>query len=103
MAGTLNAAYKINFPNLASAPVKFDFTAVTPVGNFHLYFWWNNTTSLWVSWVVMPDGTIRNLGIYPNAINWKEFTNFSLYVGFTNNSIGFLDLPNVNMVILSWL
>lgn len=92
--------YQINFPNF-DATVTPNITFNSKVGSdlFSFTFRFN---VIWRGWCTMPDGSIRQLGIIPNVLNWSRFQDWSLMFLFSGQSIGQLDLINSTMVVLQW-
>jgi len=89
-------------PELGEDPQAFKFQVKTNDGTFELSYRWDTIRELWLLYVTLPDGTIRQAGIFPNDISWTPWSDFGFYVEANSNGIGQNDLLNVNQYIVVW-
>lgn len=80
---------------------NFKFEALSEFGTFTFNFKWFN--SRWNLWVTLPDGTIREAGVYPNVINWTGNTDYGLVFQTSLDVIDYASLNLVEIYLLKWL
>lgn len=88
--------YQIVMPAFNSTIQKFKFSSKVGKITVGFEFQWFNDK--WNCWVTLPTGEIRHVGIYPNILNWKGFTDYQIYVQYNKNDvIAFNDLPSITL------
>ena len=97
MIRTPSKAWKVSFPELPADPFNFTFTTTLPQGQFLFKFMWFN--DVWNMWITLPTGEIRQVGMYPNSVNWTGFIDYYVQMVTTLDSIGQNDLSSVTMMV----
>lgn len=67
---------KIGYP-IDSVLPHFTFSVFDTDGVFSFEFHYFNAG--WNCWVTLPDGTVRQAGVYPNVISWSGYLDYGLY------------------------
>lgn len=91
---------RVSFPN-TEIQENFKFDAVTEAGTFTLNFRWFNNR--WNLWVTLPDGTIREAGVYPNIVSWTGSTDYGLVIKTSLADIDYNSLTLTEILIITWL
>lgn len=91
---------RVNIPNIEIQD-NFKFDAISEAGTFTFNFKWFNDR--WNLWVTLPDGTIREAGVYPNVTSWTGSTDYGLHFQTTLGEINYSSLNLVEIYILTWL
>ena len=86
MANTIKAASKVNWPT-SEPQENFSFSVNDTSGIFEFKFKWLNNR--WNCWVTLPDGSVRQAGVYPNVASWTGFLDYGL--------VFITDLQNINL------
>lgn len=80
---------------------NFEFDVMSSNGNFNLHFKWLNDR--WNLWVTLPDGEVRQAGVYPGVISWTGFPDYGLIFKSNDiNSINFSSLFLTEAYIITW-
>jgi len=90
--------YEIAMPEIDEDTYQFSISVVLPTTTMECVFRWLN--SVWNLFVTFPDGSIREAGVYPNAISWKGFSDYWIVFTTDYTSIGRLDIGAIKMFIL---
>ena len=93
------AAEALNFPDIDLVE-NFQFDCTTSYGNFNFLFKWMN--GRWNSWVTLPDGTIRQAGVYPNVISWTGHTDYGIVFVTDLTAIDYSSLFLTELKLLKW-
>lgn len=99
MTNTIKSASKVNWPN-SEPQENFIFSVNDTAGTFDFKFKWLN--GRWNCWVTLPDGTVRQAGVYPNVISWSGFLDFGLVFVTDLQKINFDQLYLTEVYILKW-
>lgn len=92
---------KIPFPEMESLVENFSFDCVCTPGSFTLHFKWLN--GRWNLWVTLPDGTVREAGVYPNVISWTGCTDYGLEIKNSLSEIDFNSLLLLEIHLIKWV
>jgi hypothetical protein len=99
----VNNIYEIQIPNFDSTTTRnFNFNARLGNNLFTFYFIYNTSVSRWSGWVVLPDLSIRLIGVIPMLLNWSRYIDYSLFFNFNGQNIELSDLVNSTIVLLEW-
>ena len=98
----IDVAYMISLPDIGTDPFSFSYNVKTPSGNFNLRYRWNTENLTWAVFITMPDGSVRQSGIFPNNVNWTAYPDFGFATLSDQASIGQNDLLNVQHYIIVW-
>lgn len=90
----------VEFPDIEISD-NFKFNALAEAGTFTFHFKWFNNR--WNLWVTLPDGTIREAGVYPNLVSWTGNTDYGLYFQTNLAEIDKSSLNLTEIYILTWL
>ena len=66
--------YEVAMPVIDEETYQFSVDVTLAAENITLVFKWLN--DVWNLFVTFSDGTVREAGVYPNAVNWKGFTDY---------------------------
>jgi len=103
MAKSIQTAYRLSMPDvIGENPQAFKFQAKTGHGTFGFGYRWDTIREIWLLYVTLPSGVIRQAGIFPNDISWTPWDDFGFYVESNADSIGQNDLNKINQYILVW-
>lgn len=91
---------QVTFPEIEIVD-NFTFDALSEAGTFSFNFKWFNNR--WNLWVTLPDGTVREAGVYPNVINWTGNTDYGLVFGTNLDTINYNSINLVEIFIITWL
>jgi hypothetical protein len=95
--------YEITIPSFDSSTTKnFSFNSSVGGNLFSFRFLYDNVAERWSSWVTMPDGTIRLLGVIPSVMNWSRYMDYSIMFAFSGQNIGLGDLINASILVIEW-
>lgn len=89
----------IPFPE-AEITENFEFEAATDTGTFKFIFKWFNKR--WNCWCTLPDGTVRQAGVYPNVISWTGFTDYGLAFVTSLSEIDYKSLLLSELCLIQW-
>lgn len=96
---TIKQAETISFPD--TDPVEnFTFEATTTAGALSFLFKWINDA--WSCWVTLPDGTVRQAGVYPNVISWTGCSDYGLVFITDLETISFSSLFSTTLNLITW-
>ena len=90
--------YEIALPLIDEDTYQFSISVILPSATFECVFRWLN--SVWVLFVTFPDGSIREAGVYPNVVSWKDFPDYQVVFTTDYTSIGRLDIGAIKMFML---
>lgn len=99
MAKEIKSASKVNWPN-TEPKENFLFTVNDTAGTFEFKFKWLNNR--WYCWVTLPDGSVRQAGVFPGVINWTGFLDYGLVFVTDLTQIKFDQLYMTEVYILKW-
>lgn len=99
MAKQIKTASKVNWPNTEPRE-NFSFTVTDNAGNFEFKFKWFN--DCWNCWCTLPDGTVRQAGVFPGVVNWSGALDFGLVFVTDLKKINFDQLYMTEVYILKW-
>jgi hypothetical protein len=94
--------YSISIPIVDTDTVNFSFNTKVPEGTFYLQMKWNKFKNAWTGYATIPDGSIRQFGIWPNVTSWSSFLDYGVRIDTTLASIGLNDISNVKLMLLIW-
>jgi hypothetical protein len=83
-----------------SGKTKINFDCSVGAGTFSLYLTWDGV--LWTGYAVLPDQSIREVGVKPKVDNWSRYTDYSImfFPSSDISSIGYSDLATTSIYIL---
>lgn len=90
---------KIDWPNFELVD-NFEFDTISISGNFKFHFRWLN--GRWNLWVTIPDGTVREAGVYPGVVSWSGFNDYGLLVKSNLAEIDKSSLTLAEIYIITW-
>lgn len=79
---------------------NFSFDTMSEDGTFTFEFKWLNER--WNCWVTLPDGTVKQAGVYPNVISWSGSLDYGLVFSTNLTEINFNSLFLTSLYILKW-
>jgi hypothetical protein len=97
MIQTPSKAYRVSFPELSPDPFNFTFTSTLPFGEVGFKFMW--FLDVWNIWLTLPTWEIRQMGGYPNAVDWTGFADYYAQLVTTLDVIGQNDLSKVTLMV----
>lgn len=90
---------QVEWPN--ETPLEnFQFTAIDDDGEFIFKF--KLLSGRWHCWVTLPNGTVREAGVYPNVINWTGAGDYGLVFLTSLKEITKDTLYLTEMDIIKW-
>lgn len=95
----IKEAYLCPWPSV-EIQENFKFNVAVPQGTIELAFKWINDR--WNCWVTLPDGTVRQAGIYPNVTSWSGFLDYGFYVKSDMQQIDFNSLFLCEVYFIVW-
>lgn len=96
----ISSAYQVAWPD-TNVLENFYFESVTPDGTFIFEFKW--IEERWRCWVTTPEGEVRQIGIYPNALSGEGFLDYGFDLRTDQATIDFNSLFKTELYILKWL
>jgi hypothetical protein len=99
---TIQTAYLIALPDIGLNPAVFSFLVNTQSGVFELTYRWDVIAENWLLYVTLPDGSVRQAGVYPNTMSWTGYLDFGFYIQSDLANIGQNDLPNTAQYLVVW-
>lgn len=97
---TIKQVEQIEFPETEPRE-NFEFECVATSGTFTFHFKWINNS--WSVWVTLPDGSVRQAGVYPNVINWTGYSDYGLVFITDLEQIDYSSLFNTSLQLITWL
>jgi hypothetical protein len=97
MIRTPTAAFRVSFPELSADPFNFTFTTTLPFGTVAFKFMWFN--EVWNIWLTLPTGEIRQMGGFPNSVDWTGFDDYYAQLVTMLDSIGQNDLSKTTLMV----
>jgi hypothetical protein len=94
----IEKVFEINFPNTAELNFRFSSNVDNKV--FYFYFHWFNLQ--WQGWAKIDILPIRYIGMYPLVPSWWAFMDYSIFIKFSGEKIGILDLPDCKIEVIKW-
>jgi hypothetical protein len=94
-------AYIVAPPSLTSGVTNITFNTLIGGATFVFYMTWDGL--LWRGYVVLPDASIRDIGVYPNVENWSRYQDYSLIFSYDADSIGYSDLTLSTIYVIDKL
>lgn len=98
--GIIKQKERIPFPS-GDVSENFSFSCSAQGGAFTFHFKWFNDR--WNLWVTMPDGSVRQAGVYPGVTSWSEFDDYGLVFETVMESIDYNSLFLTEMYLITWL
>lgn len=89
----------IQWPNFELVE-NFQFDAITSAGTITLQFKWLNDR--WNLWVTLPDGTVREAGVYPGVLSWSGFNDYGLLFKSNVAEIDYSSLLLTEVYFIVW-
>lgn len=96
---TIKQVENVSFPD-ADTQENFEFEALCESGTFTFHFKWINES--WSVWVTLPDGTVRQAGVYSNVINWTGNSDYGLVFVTELETIDFNSLFSTSLYLITW-
>lgn len=90
----------VPFPDINEPVENFSFDCVCTAGTFSFHFKWLNDR--WNVWVTLPNGEVREAGVYPNVISWTGFTDYGLVFKSSLKAIDFKSLLLAEITLIKW-
>ena len=97
---TVSKTELIPFPNVEPQE-NFTFDCAADAGIFTFHFKWLNDR--WNLWVTLPDESVRQAGTEPGVVSWSEFHDYGLVFKTDAKTIGFKELFQTEMHLITWL
>lgn len=79
---------------------NFSFDTTHSDGTFTFEFKWMNDR--WNCWVTLPEGEVREAGVYPGVVSWSGFLDYGLLFSSSLTEISFNSLFLTELYILKW-
>lgn len=98
---SIKNTYLVPYPDLDTPAENFTFNCVLPSGTFSFHFKWLNNR--WDLWVTLPDGTVRQAGVYPNVMSWSGHTDYGVIFNTSLSDIDFSSLFLTELLIVEWV
>jgi hypothetical protein len=95
---TTKKYYQIDLPETTPG-YSFSFIAKVEGKSYNFAF---RYTNVWNVTTTFPDGSTRLASLIPNTMNWSGYSDFGLVANTPLDTIGFGDLQNVTMYMVSW-
>ncbi len=95
----ITSASLVNWPS-DEVQENFSFDTISTDGTFKFEFKWINER--WNCWVTLPDGTVKQAGVYPNVISWSGSLDYGLVFATSLTEINFNSLFLTSLYILKW-
>lgn len=76
------------------------FNVVCSSGSFTFHFKWFNDR--WNLWVTLPNGVIREVGVYPNVTSWTGHSDYGVHISTDLTVIGFNSLSLIKIYLITW-
>jgi hypothetical protein len=86
-------AYSLTIPTIDEDTAHFNFNASVEALSFNFDFWFY--AGSWHLFVSLPDESVREAAIYPNAQNWSGYTDYRLVASTVLDTIGQANLQDV--------
>ena len=96
---TITGASRVNWPT-NTVLENFEFEAIDAAGTFKFLFKWLNDR--WNCWVTLPDGSVRQAGVYPNVVSWTGCLDYGLVFKTELSEINYSSLLLTELFILKW-
>lgn len=80
---------------------NFKFSCSAQSGNFTFHFKWLN--GRWNVWVTLPDGEVRQAGVFPGVTSWSESKTYGLVFESNLPEIDYSSLFLTELYIITWL
>lgn len=90
---------RINWPSFDLAE-NFEFDVTAASGSLTLHFKWLNER--WNLWVTLPDGTVRQAGVYPGVVSWTGFNDYGFLFATSLEEIGYASLQLAEVYLIIW-
>lgn len=90
----------VPWPNAEPAE-NFEFQCTAESGVFTFHFKWLNDR--WNCWATLPDGTVRQGGTEPNVTSWTGYDDWGMVIESAAEQIGYSELFQTELYILTWL
>ena len=95
----IKAVEKIPIPENSNAD-NFTFDCMTESGTFSFNFRFFDNK--WQCWATLPNGIIRQIGVYPNVISGSGNTDFGFLFKTNMTEIGKSSLTFAELYLLIW-
>lgn len=80
---------------------QFNFSTKHEDGTFNFSFKYLN--DVWNCYVTLPDGSIRQCGVYPNVISWTGYPDYGILFSTDLKSITYDSLFLTELYIIKWV
>lgn len=95
----ISKVQQIPFPD-SDIQENFEFSAVCDDGTFTFKFKWFNDR--WNCWVTLPDGSVRQAGVYPNVISGSGHTDYGCVFSTSLEDIDYNSLFLTTLYLITW-
>lgn len=96
---TVTETYTVSWPEIDICD-NFKFSTSINSETFEFRFKWLNDR--WNCWVTLPDGTVRDAGVYPNVVNWTGYNDYGLIFSTDLADFNYNNLFLGTLVVAIW-
>lgn len=90
--------HRIAIPEVKSNIDQFSFSVPLRTATLEFVFKWID--SIWRAFCYFPDGSVREAGVFPNAMNWEGFSDYKCVFVTDYEAIDKDNIASVSMFLV---